>query len=399
MAHPYTSDMIEYKSNGITMDVVVPTITKLVNVAAVAKEGDRCWVIECGMWFTRRTIILTDASTAARWVPDDPRFGSNNMQPGAGGVPCGGVTAEGVWVVTTTTTLVEADFNQTYNVLELQFDTGGGSIVIDAPAFANHPNFFRIACAKLSKTADANNATVSLQGMGYPGGTGGIHGGAAPTAGVGPAAHGQFYLLARGGGGGSGGESGASPGIAGADSVHMLDDMLWTGSASTNALGAIPSGVNGGVPNALAPAYPVEVFRHGPDHLVGMNPAAGGGGGGGNGDIGGKGGAGGEGGGLVMIDAACVYVPQGTLFLYAIGANGVDGVAAAPASGGGGGAGGGGGGGGFLRLRYRRKDIAGTLTLGANYGNGGNGGAGDGAGKAGGNGGEGLDGFAEQVFV
>ena len=183
IAHPYDFDTIEFTGDALGRIWRTNSIETLVAAVAYAKEGDRAYVLESGLWLTRKLVVLRDATTTTRWVPDDPRFGRNDIPAGFGYVPAGTVSLEGVWGVSASIGLTEAQLNTSYDVLMLSVDTSGGSKIIGSPSIpASFPNFLRIACAKLVKGNDGNILLIHCDSNGYPGGDGGTGAGGAGAA-------------------------------------------------------------------------------------------------------------------------------------------------------------------------------------------------------------------------
>jgi hypothetical protein len=401
MTYPYDWKSVHQVALATHSEWYAGTLDALLNVGPYTKEGDRGYVEECLAWVTRRTITLTDGSTVQRWVPDAPMWGGNDLAAGAGAVPVGTVSTEGVWTIAADYDWVNAAVNKSYSALAISFTTTASHRVIGAaPRLTDVPAYVQLRCLRIDKTNDANHAWLMMTGGGTVGGLGG-GGGFPPDGGNGSGLSGltgPLYLISRGGGGGSGGlgRAGAAGG-AGGGSDTITGAML-QGRTSTNAVGAAPSGNNGGDANSLN----FSDF-HAWDSVVpgGAMPVGGGGGGGGQGNGGGVGGKGGDGGGILLIDAACISIPAGTMLFASQGVGGTGGTDAAGGSGGGGGGGGGCGGGGFCRLRYRRASAgAGAFSVSAVRGQPvGGPGNGDGVGSAGGAGGSAVAGIALTVVV
>lgn len=401
MTHPYDWRAVQRRTNGMVTEWTVGSIDDLLTINPTL--GDRAYVVACGAWVVRRLALLTDTTTANRWVPEDSRFGRNNLPAGAGSVPFGTVTTEGVWTIPDGSIVIpEASMNVSYECLRIVFDTSMNDCDIGAPPNpGKYPNFIRFAALEILKY-DTNLVKMLLMGQGYPGGAGGSGGTPTGGTGLGPDAgvNGPVYQVMRGGGGGAGGSSVAGgPGGDGGDTAHVgiTGLSVWGcgGEVSVNNVGGVASGGAGGdadsIPDFVANWATVE--------LDGPIPVGGGGGGGGKGSNGGNGGAGGWGGGALFIDAALIDATDVQQITFgSISSIPVAGSNAAGGSLGGGGGGGGGGAGGFCRVRVIRTigsvivDNVSTVSGAAN-------GLKDGTGTDGGEGGTGQEPIGLLVYI
>jgi hypothetical protein len=330
------------------------------------RVGDLLYVASQRIEYHRATITTRDSASKTRWIPVDPMWGANDitMTP-----PFGTVDDEGVWTVDASDTFSEAELNETYDCLALIIATTGGDVAMTPVALATPPACLQIRCGYLGCTG-ANDATISMVGCGFAGGSGAAGAGDAGGAPTSTAYHGQFSLCSCGGGGGGAAAINAG-GLGGGGAAGANLGQFWESPTAAPGAAGANTGGNGG--NATSASFNLQPFE---GTSIGGNIPAGAGGGGGGHSTGAGAGTGGAGGGVLFVDAAEVSV-VGTFTLTVAGGAGT-GTADADGAGGG-------GGGGLVRRRYRSS--TGTVTLSAA---GGAGGTGAGTGGDGGTGGTGI---------
>jgi len=245
-----------------------------------------------------------------------------------------------------------------HNFTTLQVNSGKTLTIIQSYGASLANGAEAVACVLRCSSKATIDGTITVQGLGMPGGAGG-----APTIDGSIGAYGSFAGVGGGGGGGTG-----VNGVGGA------------GGDNTDLPGPAGGGTGGGVGSASSLVQRTQLKAAALNSsFYFIRSGAGGGGGGGGGSGAASGGEGGRGGGILVIIAPVIS------FTGTLDARGAPGGGGGTESAGNAGGGGGGGGGGVIITASGSYSVntGGRAVSGGTGGGGGSGGGSGGAGGAG----------------
>jgi hypothetical protein len=342
---------------------VCDTITDLLLCAPIASIGDRAKLMSAEIELERKNVSTTNGFTKPRWVPiDTKRWGSNNITTAP---PIGYVSDEGAWVITGDHFFTEAQLNRSYDCLSIEIYNPDSSVTLMGNS-SNKPACLMIRAVYLKKSYYSYLATISMDGQGFVGASGGVTTGSS-AAGPLTTRTSQFSICALGGGGGGGSYAGGNGGITTVGSEGSYSGNYWGDTIQTTPLGGAAHAA-GQSAASMSPAIKMDAFEN--ISMASNIPV--GGGGGNAGSSGYYSTLGGSGGGCLIIQIAHIQSDDVTGITFS--AKGGSGPNSPDTNVGGGG----GGGGGYLRVLYRVK--TGSVSADVSGGTGGLGGTGGGAG-------------------